>query len=306
MKYLAAPLQGYTDAPWRHWHSILFGGVDEYYTPFLRVEKGEPCRRTCRDIESQLNENHIAIPQIIYRDADEFTLLSNLLRTRGAERIDINMGCPFPPQVRKGRGAGALLNIDELKRVAKLIEADTQVRYSVKMRLGVDDPDQWQSAAPILASIPLVHVTIHPRTARQQYAGELHMDSFEALAEAVGHPIVYNGELHTSEDIERIEKRYPWLCGVMSGRGLLARPELFVQYQNGEEWSEQKSIAGIMKLHDALFQYYTSVLCGDHQVLAKMKTYWEYSTGLIHRSNLKKINKARTLADYVAAVKGIL
>lgn len=39
MKLYASPLQGFTEAPWRNIHHELFGGIDAYYTPFVRVEK---------------------------------------------------------------------------------------------------------------------------------------------------------------------------------------------------------------------------------------------------------------------------
>ena len=41
MKLYAAPLQGFTEAPWRNLHQEVFGGIDAYYTPFVRMEKGE-------------------------------------------------------------------------------------------------------------------------------------------------------------------------------------------------------------------------------------------------------------------------
>ena len=38
MKLYAAPLQGFTEAPWRNFHEEVFGGIDAYYTPFVRIE----------------------------------------------------------------------------------------------------------------------------------------------------------------------------------------------------------------------------------------------------------------------------
>ena len=40
MKLYAAPLQGFTEAPWRNFHEEVFGGIDAYYTPFVRIERG--------------------------------------------------------------------------------------------------------------------------------------------------------------------------------------------------------------------------------------------------------------------------
>ena len=41
MKLYAAPLQGFTEAPWRNFHEEVFGGIDAYYTPFVRIEREE-------------------------------------------------------------------------------------------------------------------------------------------------------------------------------------------------------------------------------------------------------------------------
>ena len=56
MKLYASPLQGFTEAPWRNIHHELFGGIDAYYTPFVRVEKGEFRNKDIRDIEKENNK----------------------------------------------------------------------------------------------------------------------------------------------------------------------------------------------------------------------------------------------------------
>lgn len=47
MKLYAAPLQGFTEAPWRNFHEEVFGGIDAYYTPFVRIERGGFRNRGC-------------------------------------------------------------------------------------------------------------------------------------------------------------------------------------------------------------------------------------------------------------------
>ena len=62
-----APLQGFTDAPYRNAHETVFGGVDTYYTPFVRLEKGESFRnRELRDIEKENNTVHHLVPQFLH------------------------------------------------------------------------------------------------------------------------------------------------------------------------------------------------------------------------------------------------
>lgn len=301
MKLFVAPLQGYTDAPFRHFHNQFYGGADGYFSPFLRIEKGMPARREMRDILSSLGCGDGFVPQIIFRDAEEFSTLAGTLKDAGFRRIDLNMGCPFPPQVRKGRGAGFLLRPGELAKVAAYVTGDTVVDYSVKMRLGVDAPDQWKPLVAILRDMPLVHVTVHPRTAREQYRGSLHLDSFEEFASTVGKPLVFNGDILSPADISATVERWPWLHGVMVGRGLLARPSIFVEWREGCEWSFDRRREEMFRLHAALLGHYRPLLCGDAQLLARMKSFWEYSE-LSHRQ-LKRIGKARSMADYEDAVK---
>ena len=107
MPYVAfAPLQGYTDCEYRRAHCEVAGGVDEYYTPFVRLEGGEVRQKDLRDINLQRNEGVATVPQVIARDRDEFARLCDVVQAAGWNRIDLNMGCPFPMQVKAGRGCG--------------------------------------------------------------------------------------------------------------------------------------------------------------------------------------------------------
>lgn len=103
MVIYAAPLQGYTTALWRRAHAGLCGGIDAYFTPFVRIESGKPAARALRDAA----EDRTAIPQVIFRDIAELRTLCDSLADAGYKAIDLNMGCPFVPQVRHGRGTDA-------------------------------------------------------------------------------------------------------------------------------------------------------------------------------------------------------
>ena len=78
MKLYASPLQGFTEAPWRNIHHELFGGIDAYYTPFVRVEKGEFRNKDIRDIEKENNKVTCLIPQLIASTPAELEKLVGL------------------------------------------------------------------------------------------------------------------------------------------------------------------------------------------------------------------------------------
>ena len=64
MKLYAAPLQGFTEAPWRNLHQEVFGGIDAYYTPFVRMEKGEFRNKDVREIASENNTVSLSLIHI--------------------------------------------------------------------------------------------------------------------------------------------------------------------------------------------------------------------------------------------------
>ena len=287
-KLMAAPLQGLTEAAWRSVHFRLFGEEQEdveYFTPFIRVEKGEVRKRDMRDYTSDLNAGMRLTPQIIFRDAEEWRMLVDALAEAEATSIDMNMGCPFPPQVRKGRGAGMLAHPDMVEEIAKAMEgyADS-IDFSVKMRLGVNDASESLSLVDILNSMKLRHITVHPRTATQQYKGELQLDAMDGFASRLKHPVVFNGEVSSPSDIEKLTSRYD---GVMVGRGLLRRPTLFAEYRSGGELTAEERNEAFLSLIERTASVLEQRLCGATQLKDKMKPYWEYAPETLDRKTVK-------------------
>lgn len=298
-----APLQGYTDVAYRHYHAKVYGNVaDAYFSPFLRVEHNEVRKRDINDITSPLGNNHHLISQIIADGADEFNLILNTIIRSGYKEVNLNLGCPFPPQLKHGRGTALLLNQKELERITDIMLANPDIRFSVKMRLGITMPDEWHQSIGIINRMPLAHITVHPRTASQQYKGNLFLDEFKSLAEATQHPIIYNGELKTIAEISQLYTDFPIISGIMIGRGLLANPALLNEWADGTEWSATKRLEAILKLHEGIYTHYCNTLCGEAQILSKIKPFWEYLSDSIDKRTAKLIKKATTLPKYTDAI----
>ena len=303
MQLMCAPLQGLTEAPWRRVHAQIYGAAGEYFTPFVRFERGEVRRRDLRDATSELDDPARCTPQIIAANTAEFLAIAQALASHGHRRMDLNLGCPFPPQVHHGRGAGLLAEPDRLAEVAEAMSPE--IEWSVKMRLGVDSPDQWRKVIGIINGMPLRHISVHPRTATQQYRGELMLDQFAGLLSEARHPVIFNGEIHSPADINAIAGRFPGIAGVMAGRGLLERPSLFAEFIAGEEWRAETRRAKLLELHGSILETYAATLCGDSQILMKMSPFWEYFGAEFERRGVKRVLKARTLSDYRTAVANL-
>ena len=204
-RYIAfAPLQGYTDSAYRRAHHECVGGVDEYYTPFVRIEGGEVRKKDLRDTDPEANDGVPTVPQVIAKDGDEFARLCDALQEQGWGRIDLNMGCPFPMQVKAGRGSGLLQHPDHIEEIQREMLRRPEVLFSVKMRLGQESMDEGLALMPIVNDMPLVHVTLHPRLGRQQYKGVADREAFSRFYELCRHPLVYNGDIATMEDGYRL------------------------------------------------------------------------------------------------------
>jgi len=298
-----APLQGYTEDVYRRIHQDLFGGVDEYYTPFVRFEHGEVRKKDMRDVRPEFNEGVNVIPQIIANGGKEMKVLVDKLMALDYKRIDINMGCPFPLQTRHGRGAGVLQNVDAIKEIAYTIKMYSDVTFSVKMRLGLENEKEWEAVIPLLNNVPLSHIAIHPRIASQQYKGEVKMDAFDELLAECKHPVIYNGDITSTDDIHAFEEKYgDRIQGIMIGRGLLCRPSLAQEYKNGVVMDDNDVVRRLKMMHDRLWQHYEQVIPGEAQRLAKIRTFWDYTEATLGRKSWKKIMKAGNLKNYFKAV----
>lgn len=302
MNIYFAPIQGYTEDLYRRIHHELFGGVEEYYTPFVRLEHGDLRQKDVRDVKPEYNADVPLVPQIIASDGKEASVLIEYIKSLGYSRIDVNMGCPFPLQTRHGRGAGLLQHPDKAEEVCKVMAEHADVQFSVKMRLGMEASDEWQSILPMFAQLPLQHVTMHPRLARQQYKGDVDMNAFADFMKACPLPVIYNGDVISTEQIEQIAARWPQLKGIMIGRGLLARPSLAIEHRQQTAMAEPQLIGKIRQMHSQMLQHYERIIPGEAQRLSKIRTFWDFMEPTIGRKPWKKITKAGNMKNYLAAI----
>lgn len=184
-----------------------------------------------RDSDPELNKSLPLIPQIIASELKEAATLVKPLKEKGYTQIDINIGCPFPLIARKKKGSGILPFPEKVKEVLQIVTEEPDISFSVKMRLGQESADESIRLLSLLNELPLRQITLHPRLGIQQYKGETDMENFSRFYERCTIPLIYNGDLHTLEDIVAVTSCFPGISGIMTGRGLLANPALALEYQ---------------------------------------------------------------------------
>ena len=301
-----APVQGQTDAVYRNLHAGMFRGVKAYYTPFIRLEQGDTFRpKDLRDCAPEHNTVPRLVPQVLGGEPEELRLALGMLQGMGYREADINMGCPFPMIARRGKGAGLLPEPERVQALLETLKEFPEMHCSVKMRLGWQDAGECLALLPALNAAPLSAVVLHARLGVQGYKGETDPEAFGAFLQGCAHPLYYNGDVRTTEDIRAARERFPGIRGVMIGRGLLANPALAEEFEAGQSLAPEERQRRFRDFHDSLLAAYADRLQGDAHLLKKMQGFWEEFMPWTDRKLLKRIHKCTKMNAYREAVNAV-
>ena len=264
-----APLRGVTIRAFREVFAgpIREAGFAGAFAPFIPANPGIRVNdRMLADLEDNARTDFTIVPQVITKHPDAMRVLLKAFRDRGFVRADLNAGCPFPMIVRRGRGSGLFKTPDVLER---LLEAGCDEmgpgRFSLKIRLGLARPDELLALMPTINRYPLAVLTVHARTARQMYEGEVDMAHFREVCAASSNPVLFNGDAEIGN--WTAAGGLPQLRGVMIGRG-------FVRSLGG-----RPDAAALL---NGYIDRSCAELSGDRPVLGRLKellAYWREQPG---------------------------
>lgn len=319
MKFYLAPLEGITGYLYRNAIHDFYGkGVDKYFTPFLTPHtRCSFNAKELNDIIPEHNQGMYVVPQVLTNSSEDFLRIEKDLKELGYEEININLGCPSGTVASKGRGAGFLAEPDKLDRFLEDIFAGTNASISLKTRIGIHNPEDFYELLEIYNKYPLKELIIHPRILKEYYKGKPHWDIFSYAVKNSKNPLCYNGDIFTVEDYQSFEEEIlkkddsGKVQAMMLGRGVLQNPALIEQLMQYVKSGENKPYFDkdrFKAFHDRLRSDYITQMSGDMNVLYKMKELWFYMITLFPDQDkvLKKIKKARKLAEYDAAIREIL
>ena len=224
-----APMAGVTDRPFRVLCRRLGAGltVSEMVTsaPNLRA-RPKTLRRMDHDGEPSPRSVQIAGADPAHlADAARFNA------DRGADIIDINMGCPAKKVCSVAAGSALLSDEALVGRILERVVAAVDVPVTLKMRTG-PSPLRRNAAriARIAESAGIAAVAVHGRTRRCMFRGTAEYDSIRAVKRAVSIPVIANGDIDSAEQarhvltatgadavmIGRAAQGNPWLPGAIA------------------------------------------------------------------------------------------
>ncbi len=223
-----APMAGVTDRPFRQLCKRLGAGyaVSEMVTS--RKDLWHTLK-TSRRANHEGETNPIAV-QIAGTDAAMMAEAAAYNIDRGAQIIDINMGCPAKKVCNKWAGS-ALMQDEPL--ALEIIEAVVAacaphgVPVTLKMRTGWSATNKnAERIARAAEQAGIAMLTVHGRTREQGYKGQAEYDTIAAVKAAVKVPVVANGDI-TSPEKAREVLRLTGADAVMIGRAAQGRPWIF-------------------------------------------------------------------------------
>ena len=271
---ILAPMQGLTELMFRKvYHTCFPGALDLAISPFLSLTHGNlaDAWKKIDDVLPEANQDSIpVIPQILGKEPVEFVELANRLHEIGYSEVNWNIGCPMRRVTAKHRGSGILPYPDEVRSILDYIMPRLRPALSVKMRLGLHSPDEIFNLIPILNDYPLLNITIHPRTGKQQYSGQVDLDTFEQTLPLLKHQVIYNGDLCTVADYRRLRQRFPKIQHYMIGRGILYDPLLPLKIKNNHPADLKATLLFVTALSDAINQ----LPIREESRMRKTKEYW--------------------------------
>lgn len=226
---LLAPMAGQTNHPFRRLCRLL-GGVGLVCTELVSsnaLEQKGSRERTLELFDWSPQESPVAV-QLFGADPEVMAQAAVMVEERGADLVDINMGCWVPKVAKKGGGAALLRDLDRAVEVVRAVRQAVAIPVTVKVRAGWEEGqvtaiDFAQAAEEVGADA----VAVHARFARQGFTGTADWSIIAEVRRAVkAIPVIGNGDVESAADARAMFEQ-TGCQGIMVGRAALGRPWYF-------------------------------------------------------------------------------
>ena len=246
---ILAPMAGVTDRPFRQLCRQFGAGlvVSEMVTSDTRLWKS-------RKSSYRLNHQGETEPRSVQIAGGEAHMMAEAARMnaeRGAQIIDINMGCPAKKVCNKAAGSALLRDEALVADILQTVVAAVDVPVTLKFRTGWDHESRNAlNIARMAEDAGIAALALHGRTRACGYKGDAEYDTIAAVKHAVSIPVFANGDIDTPQKAKQVIA-HTGADAVMIGRGAQGRPWLFREinhYLATGELMEEPSLEEIRKI----------------------------------------------------------
>lgn len=251
--FVQAPVAGVTDAPFRTIARQFHKGL--MFTEMISAEAlclGN--KRTLRYASAGIDHEPLAY-QLFGGRPERIVEAAKLVVGMGASLVDINAGCPIFKVTRTGAGAALLKDGEKMAEVAGSVAAAVEVPVSVKTRLGWSRDESAEIMAA-LENTGIAFVTVHGRTAAQNYSSPADWTALKRTVESTSLPVIVNGDARDEASACKLLE-FTGAAGVMIGRAIRGRPDICrtafdLWHDGGFDRMSPEILRGVIKKHAAL------------------------------------------------------
>lgn len=301
---IVAPMAGVTDRPFRQLCKRMGAGmaVSEMVSSNSLLYGSE---KTKRRANHEGEADPISV-QIVGADPEMLALAAKYNVDRGAQIIDINMGCPAKKICNVMAGSALLQNEPLVAILLEAVVGAVNVPVTLKIRTGWDKQNRNAiRIARIAEASGIQALAIHGRTRACGYMGEAEYDTIAAVKASVNIPIIANGDITTPEKAKHVLEQ-TGADAVMIGRAAQGRPWLFREIEHFLKTGahlpapEAGEIQRVLVAHvHELYSFY-----GEHTGLrvARKHISW-YTKGLSGSAHFRhQMNQLESPAEQLLAV----
>ena len=220
-----APMAGVTDKPFRMLARRMGAGLAP--SEMLTADPG-----LWDTPKSRARMDHVGEPGPISVQIAGYdpAMLANAARhnvAHGADIIDINMGCPAKKVCKRDAGSALMQDEALVGQILRAVVEAVEVPVTLKMRTGWDASHKNAvTIAGIAQDAGIAAVAVHGRTRDQKYQGLAEYDTIAAVKQAVGIPVLANGDIDSPQKAAQV-LQYTGADGLLVGRGAQGRPWIF-------------------------------------------------------------------------------
>ena len=228
--FVLAPMAGVTDAPFRRLCRRFGAGMttSEMTTADTSLWQTAKSRRR---LDLDLDAEPVAV-QIAGSEPDQLAIAAVACVERGAQIIDINMGCPAKKVCKRLAGSALLRDEQLVANILTRVVGAVDVPVTLKIRTGWDPEHRnGERIARIAEQSGIQALAVHGRTRACRYRGDAEYETIAQIKDAISIPVIANGDITTPEKSLEV-LRLTNADALMIGRGAQGRPWIFQELMN--------------------------------------------------------------------------
>ena len=304
---ILAPMAGVTDLPFR----LLCRQQGAGLVCMEMVSAKAICyknRNTEKLLEIHPDETPVSL-QLFGSDPDLVADMAKRIEDRPFDILDFNMGCPVPKVVNNGEGSALMKDPGLVERLLTKLVRAVKKPVTVKIRKGFDEEHcNAVEIARIAEGCGVAAVAVHGRTRAQYYSGRADWDCIRQVKEAVGIPVIGNGDVDSPQAAKALLEQ-TGCDGVMIGRAAQGNPWIFREVVSFLETGRIPARPDNREKRDMVLRHAGLQLeaKGEYTAVREMRKHlaW-YTAGMPHSAGFRRaVNSMETMEELLAGVETI-